>query len=305
MSKRIEHQVIGGVEVKLCCRCKKWKALIEFSKNRVKRDGLSPICKECNRIADNSRNASKRTIPVPCGCGCGGIVWSNPKEAKRTRYIGGHYARIQPRSPNFHGKRQKTTTFVNGVAGMVCTKCFEWKPLSEYNRRLDRAIGYYPKCKDCISERSAKYRETNHEELLSKKKVYARANSKHCTQKMREWELANPERAKELRDSRNHARRARIISGGRWTADEWEWLFGLLGKCCVKCGRSIDLLTKLGIKVNKDHIHPVAMGGMNVVENLQPLCEDCHKKKPRKETIDYRPQWLVLGFQQLKAQAGL
>jgi len=33
-----------------------------------------------------------------------------------------------------------------------------------------------------------------------------------------------------------------------------------------------------------DHIKPIANGGKNSVDNLQPLCKKCHKKKTAYET---------------------
>jgi hypothetical protein len=32
-----------------------------------------------------------------------------------------------------------------------------------------------------------------------------------------------------------------------------------------------------------DHIVPLSAGGNNEIENLQPLCKDCHKQKSREE----------------------
>ena len=52
---------------------------------------------------------------------------------------------------------------------------------------------------------------------------------------------------------------------------------------CVCCGKE----KRRGIVLNVDHIHPVAMGGKNLVSNLQTLCKQCNALKGVNE-INYR-----------------
>lgn len=40
------------------------------------------------------------------------------------------------------------------------------------------------------------------------------------------------------------------------------------------------------IKLTLDHIVPLSMGGSVGIENLQILCESCHKKKDRTTALD-------------------
>lgn len=47
MGKKIEHTFINGVEYKWCYKCKQWKPLSEFSKDKTKKDGLQRMCKGC------------------------------------------------------------------------------------------------------------------------------------------------------------------------------------------------------------------------------------------------------------------
>lgn len=53
----------------------------------------------------------------------------------------------------------------------------------------------------------------------------------------------------------------------------------LHGNACLCCGSTE--------KIQIDHIVPVSLGGENNIENLQPLCWPCNRKKFNK-TIDYR-----------------
>lgn len=41
------------MEQKKCVICKKEKELLEFNKNKRKKDGLNNVCRECNKIASN------------------------------------------------------------------------------------------------------------------------------------------------------------------------------------------------------------------------------------------------------------
>lgn len=48
-----------------------------------------------------------------------------------------------------------------------------------------------------------------------------------------------------------------------------------LGNRCAKCGSIEDLQI--------DHKIPLSQGGADAFENMQDLCEDCHKQKTREE----------------------
>lgn len=50
--------------------------------------------------------------------------------------------------------------------------------------------------------------------------------------------------------------------------------FKLWGMPCVICGDSGE--------IEIDHIIPLARGGSNDLENLQPLCKQCHARKGNK-----------------------
>jgi len=51
------------------------------------------------------------------------------------------------------------------------------------------------------------------------------------------------------------------------------------GSACLSCGDETD--------ITMDHVKPIAIGGGNTVDNLQPLCRSCNSKKGTKEK-DYR-----------------
>jgi 5-methylcytosine-specific restriction endonuclease McrA len=69
---------------------------------------------------------------------------------------------------------------------------------------------------------------------------------------------------------------------GTYTNDEWERLKRRYKNICLCCHRS-----EPEIKLEKDHIWPVSLGGLNIIENIQPLCVACNRRK-RDKIISYR-----------------
>jgi 5-methylcytosine-specific restriction endonuclease McrA len=41
------------------------------------------------------------------------------------------------------------------------------------------------------------------------------------------------------------------------------------------------------VKLTQDHVVPLARGGSNLIDNIQPLCASCNSSKGT-QTIDYR-----------------
>lgn len=58
-----------------------------------------------------------------------------------------------------------------------------------------------------------------------------------------------------------------------------DYVYSKYGRKCLCCG-SIE-------KLSLDHVIPIQKGGLDIVENLQPLCLSCNSKKGT-QIIDYR-----------------
>lgn len=69
-------------------------------------------------------------------------------------------------------------------------------------------------------------------------------------------------------------------NGGTHTEEEWDKLKEDFNNTCPCCLTSNELV--------KDHIIPLALGGRNDIQNIQPLCRSCNAKKHTKE-IRYQP----------------
>jgi hypothetical protein len=126
----------------------------------------------------------------------------------------------------------------------------------------------------------------------AKWKALRRAYDKalHQTPKWQRWNKARRKTAKYLATQRlwqrspkmrayfrafGHKRRCRIAgNGGSWTPAEFESLCREYGHRCACCGKRR--------KLSPDHIIPVAGGGRNAIDNIQPLCIPCNSSKHAK-----------------------
>lgn len=86
---------------------------------------------------------------------------------------------------------------------------------------------------------------------------------------------------------RQHAsvvRRKRLASapGTPFTRAEWLALQEQHGRECLKCHRR-----EPEIVLEPDHVVPIALGGSKGIENIQPLCRGCNRRKYDKH-VDYR-----------------
>jgi 5-methylcytosine-specific restriction endonuclease McrA len=68
-------------------------------------------------------------------------------------------------------------------------------------------------------------------------------------------------------------------TGENFTTEEWLALVELYGGRCLRCGSTESITV--------DHIQPLSLGGSNLIDNIQPLCELCNLAKDQ-DTTDYR-----------------
>ena len=190
---------------------------------------------------------------------------------------------------------------MNIVPEKKCTKCGEY--FSEFYK------SYPSRCKKCVlkqqkeyaaanreqeKERARKWRQDNPEKNKEAKRSYYRTNLEKIQDYIRNWRESNSDRVKELNQrwykehpdwvqEKHSKRRANIRgSGGKFTAKEWRELKEKHSYTCLACGRS-----EPEIKLTPDHVLPLKLGGVNSIDNIQPLCGSCNSSKKAKH-IDYR-----------------
>jgi len=96
--------------------------------------------------------------------------------------------------------------------------------------------------------------------------------------KPKQWEVRAPSAYQSTRFQNWKARKMGVT--GTITAQEWAAVCERYGGICLCC-RELKPLTL-------DHIVPLTRGGLNVIENAQPLCFRCNNLK-RCKSVDFRP----------------
>lgn len=132
------------------------------------------------------------------------------------------------------------------------------------------------------------YRARNSEKIKARISSYQKKHREEYSTRTRMWRASNPEKVKEYKKKNREKnvvygqnRRARLKKvGGKYTINQWLALCKKYKNKCLCCGLE-------NVKLTPDHIIPIALGGTNNIENIQPLCLPCNMRKGTK-TIDYR-----------------
>ena len=161
------------------------------------------------------------------------------------------------------------------MAEKPCRDCGESKPLSEYYRHSRMADGHLNSCKEC---RKAYQRSRPYDKEYERKRNQAEKRKAYHAANLKRWRRENPRKmAVQLARRRAH----KLEAEGDFTVEEFEALCEKYGNACLRCGKEDVLLTP-------DHIVPLALGGSNMISNVQPLCGGCNSWKNVK-VVDYRP----------------
>jgi hypothetical protein len=162
---------------------------------------------------------------------------------------------------------------------MVCSKCGEEKPVTEFYAKRRQ-------CNKCMVKRRMDNREANVERDNATMRRYYHANREKCMESHRnreserhynvKWERAHPEWVR----ARNIKRRAMMAGAfGTFSLPEWNDMISETGHRCVYCGRGVDSLSM-------EHVIPLIKGGRNDTTNIVPACLRCnHSKKDDDDLI--------------------
>ena len=186
---------------------------------------------------------------------------------------------------------------MNEIITKKCTKCGKMKNVGDfykYQNRCKKCTIEYTKEKtnkelkkeydqarrilkaDELKEQKRIYFQKNKERLTLNNKSYVQQHLENMREYCRKWKRNNKEKVNE--NTRN--RRARIRgNGGKLSVSDWMSVLDKYGKACLKCGSTE--------RIEVDHVIPIALGGRNEKENVQPLCRTCNARKNDK-IEDYR-----------------
>lgn len=190
-----------------------------------------------------------------------------------------------------------------------CSKCGDWKLKSDFKKDKRSKDGYTSTCKVCHREDVRLYHKANLEKERVRKRGWVEANRERVREQDRNWRAnnhgkrlesgrtwrennpekmrgfrqkwsdANPEKIRQY--SRNRIARKKNAAGS-FTVAEWRALKEFYSYTCLDCGRR-----EPEIKLSPDHVLPLAVGGADSIDNIQPLCGSCNSRKGKKH-IDYR-----------------
>lgn len=196
------------------------------------------------------------------------------------------------------------------AAERTCTGCLRLLPSEMFPRRFGKPELSTARCKECVSARGKAHYNTHTEELDAKRALWTangRENRLECTRRWRaknlehrreynrrwnaehrqvnidrvtRWVQENPEKAREQRRLRKARKNG---SGGNFSEADWERLKAQYDWRCLACG-----VQEPEVALQADHVVPLAMGGFNIISNIQPLCP-FHNNSKWKRFIDYRP----------------
>lgn len=153
----------------------------------------------------------------------------------------------------FPHKYQVATT--NDVR--VCCICKTEKSLVLFPKHKSYPKGRHYRCCDCNAALSRKYYQANQEKERARRSAYGKGNKEYNAA------LSNRRRAR------------RAANGGRHTMAEWKAKKMEYGNSCAVC-KCVDK------PLTRDHIIPLSKGGIDNIENIQPLCQSCNSKKSNK-----------------------
>jgi hypothetical protein len=261
--------------LKYCPKCKQEKPIeTAFNKNKARYDGVAPICKRCR--TSNKKRFDAKELGLEYCPKCDQILtykeYYGPNVNKRTSYC------LECRTTDIYKTRIKLAE--NGIK--ICASCGIQKSYLEFHKDKNRSDGHYSNCKSCESKRGKKKYKNNAKKINKRHSKNYYKKKKYYQEKHKEWYFANPGY------SQHRAIRRRALerkAEGSYTQEEFETLCQRYGNICLCCGKRK--------KLSVDHIVPLSKGGKNSIDNIQPLCITCNKKKATK-TIDYRPMAQVL-----------
>jgi 5-methylcytosine-specific restriction endonuclease McrA len=207
---------------------------------------------------------------------------------------------------------------MNIVPHKRCCRCRQEKPISEFYKNKSMPDGLNLPCKDCSKASAKRYRQTGDREKkrardrrhqqknkpwlkrsrgpererareLHRKRMSDPEYRERMLQAQRMWKAANPDKVRAAALRRLERSRG---NGAAYTIEEWRLLLDFFGPTCLKCGAEQN--------ISADHVIPLALGGVDAIVNIQPLCRTCNSQK-QATVIDYRdPHILTRFLQQLQ-----
>lgn len=157
----------------------------------------------------------------------------------------------------------------------------------EYRARAKatKKAKYYSTPPEVRAQRSRDYYLRNKEASKRRAQEWALQNKSRKVENMKRWLSENREHIRLSSARYENQRRARLKDSKSpgVTAREWAEILEINGHVCVYCGGSNN-----GKRLERDHIHPIALGGLDEPSNVVPACRSCNASKHTKTVTEWR-----------------
>ena len=260
---------------KKCKKCGLIKNSTEFYNHKTTKDKLYPDCKKCN-------NEKK-------------LKWQqeNPEKVKLTSKR--HYDKNPEKMRELNKKYRKENP---DKVKEQNKKYYEENFKGNSDKIREKNKRGYENNKENIIKTNRKWAKANQERVKKNQKKYYEENIERIKERDRMYRLNNIERYREnfrkrarehpekIREANRKIRVKRMNCEGFHVCKEFDILKEKTGNICLCCKtKESELknkykdLDKKYWKLTEDHIIPLAKGGSDFIDNIQPLCMYCNSVK--------------------------
>lgn len=149
-----------------------------------------------------------------------------------------------------------------------CSRCGSSGP---FNKNRCTTDGLSRWCRKCDNETSTKYQQENPSSCRARKSQWTQDNMGRLKEKNKLWKKLNKDK---VRDSNNKRRLIKLGTKASFTSEQWEAVKYFYGYQCLRCKK-----VEPEISLAADHVVPLSRGGIDSIDNIQPLCKSCNSKK--------------------------
>lgn len=255
------------MQQKLCVTCKAEKPLSEFHRNKNKKDGLSPTCKECAIVRAKAWYSEHL---------------EQQKEYNKRRY-----------QENIDEERAKRRDYRSRNIEQERERSRKWRTENR-ERLLQNKRERYASDKEyreLVSQKGRERRQNNAEKVKETQRRYRDENRAKLRESSYRWRTQNRDAINERKRMAYHlnpdadAIRASSMMRralGKVSAEIIKEIYAEQNGCCAYCG------IEVGQKYDVDHIHPVSKGGTNARKNLCIACPPCNRSKHNKSIEEWQ-----------------
>lgn len=216
-------------------------------------------CKKCgttreNRDCNNCRKISR-------------LLNRDEYLEKRRKYAADHREKINEAARKYREKNIEVAR----------EKSRQWR-LNNKERVKEYNAKYNTENSEKVAALSLRWKSKNKDKVVESNARNYALNKEKSLNANKEWRRANQDAMR----IHHLNRRVRVRTTGKLSAGLFDKLFALQNGKCACCRVSL-----LKAKAHMDHIFPIALGGLNVDENMQLLCRQCNQSKHAKHPIDF------------------